>query len=268
MITKRGGKMQAIWDGRVAYAESLGSRGYSPLTIKQRLHFLDMLGDPATCTRSDVERLISTPTKASSRKVYLSVLRSIFTDLQGMGLVGHDPTIGVRLPRVQRTTPRPLTRHQVDTLLEHPRFRMRAWTMLGCFAGLRASEVTQVAANHLVPTDAGFALVVPHGKGAKEAMVPAHQRIVDLLQGVQPFEGPLWDMRPQSLSGAWSTYAHDAGFPGLRFHQCRHYFGTSVLRSTGNLLVTRDLLRHNSVATTEIYAKMMDDSGFQAVAGL
>jgi site-specific recombinase XerC len=41
-----------------------------------------------------------------------------------------------------------------------------------------------------------------------------------------------------------------------------------VLRSTGNLLVTRDLLRHNSVATTEIYAKMMDDSGFQAVAGL
>ena len=41
------------------------------------------------------------------------------------------------------------------------------------------------------------------------------------------------------------------------FHSLRHYFATTMLeKSEGDLLAVRDLMRHSSVATTQIYTQL------------
>jgi len=268
MITSEAGDMTSISGRRVAdfLATNLRERGFSENTIKARCRVVQQLDDVGAATREDIMRVISRPEKVRSRKLYLMHLRQTYAELIEQGVVDHDPTRGIRLPAVPQDRPRPLTQLQVERMMAEPKFRVRAWTTLGCYAGLRASEVARISPQDLIATDHGYALRVL-GKGRKEATIPAHQRVVDLLLSVHPFEGELWPIAPSRLSQVWSKAAADLGMPGLRFHQCRHFFGTQVLRTTGNLLVTRDLMRHNSVATTEVYAKVVDDAGFQAVAG-
>jgi len=241
-------------------------RGFAENTIKARVRVVQQVQDVATATRQDILDIVSRPEKLRSRKLYLMHLRQMYADLIEQGVVNHDPTVGIRFPAIPKDRPRPLSLEQVQRMMVEPKFRVRAWTILGSYAGLRASEVAAISPQDLISTDQGYALKVV-GKGRKEATIPAHQRVVDLLLSVAPFEGALWPIAPSRLSQVWSQAAAELGMPGLRFHQCRHFFGTQVLRSTGNLLVTRDLMRHNSVATTEIYAKLMDDAGYQAVAG-
>lgn len=268
MSTTMGDEMEGPWPGRVAYRKALFSRGYAATTVAQRLQFLDYLGqDPAQVTREDIEEIIAKPGKTSSRKVYLGVMRLVFEDLISLGVVDHNPCLGIKLPRSHRGVPRPLSKVQVEAMLQHERFRIRAWTTLGCYAGLRAMEIVQVEPQHLMGTDHGWVLHVPRGKGSKEGFIPAHQKVVDLLLAVQPFEGQLWPLKSGYMSSLWAEAAAELGLGTLRFHQCRHFFGTSALRASGNLLTTRDLLRHSTVATTEVYAKVADDAGFQAVAG-
>lgn len=268
MSTPNGDEMEASWPGRVAYKRALISRGYAATTVSQRLQFLDYLGaDPVTCTREDIAKIIAKPGKTSSRRTYLQVMRSVFDDLISLGVVEQNPCVGIQLPRSQRGLPRPLTKVQVDSMLNHHRFRIRAWTILGCYAGLRAMEVVQVEPQHLTASDHGWMLHVPLGKGSKEGFIPAHQKVADLLLSVQPFEGRLWPLKSGYMSTLWADAAAELGLGTLRFHQCRHFFGTQALRASGNLLTTRDLMRHSTVATTEIYAKVADDAGFQAVAG-
>jgi len=49
-------------------------------------------------------------------------------------------------------------------------------------------------------------------------------------------------------------YARRAGFPpGLTLHSLRHYRGTQLYEKTGDLVFTREQLRHANLTTTQIY---------------
>lgn len=124
--------------------------GYAPGTVEQRVARLRALPkDPSDCTTADV--LVSLPgdAKPSTKRVYLGALRAAYRDLITLGLVERDPTIGIRIPGVGRKVPRPLTDDQVQVLLAE-RGRERDWTALGCYAGLRASDVVSLYAEDLV----------------------------------------------------------------------------------------------------------------------
>lgn len=247
------------------YEHHVMRMGYAPGTVEQRLARLKALGvPPDQATTADVLASLPGSAKSSTRRVYLGALRAAYRDLITLGLVTHDPTIGIRLPSSGRTMPRPLTDEQVQTLLAE-RGRERDWTVLGCYAGLRASDVAGLYGEDLLTTRSGPALQL-HGKGNVQATVPAHDLVLDVMRR-HPARGPLWRMRPDSVSHKWSVWASDLGVQAT-FHQCRHWFGTNVYRNSGDILVTRDLLRHSSVATTQIYAAVEPDKSFKAVAGL
>lgn len=239
--------------------------GYAPGTIEQRVARLRALGvNPDEATPADVLASLPSGGKASTKRVYLGALRAAYRDLRILGLTDNDPTVGVRLPSSGRTLPRPLTDEQVETLLAQTG-RERDWTVLGCYAGLRASDVAGLYGEDLLTTRSGFALQL-HGKGNVEATVPAHDLVLDVMRR-HPARGPLWRMRPDSVSHRWAVWAADLGVDAT-FHQCRHWFGTNVYRNSGDILVTRDLLRHSSVATTQIYAAVEPEKSYLAVAGL
>ena len=244
--------------------------GYSADTIKQRLGRLQALpvdnyGDTTT---ADVLASLPEGSKPSTRRVYVSSLSAAFRDLITLGFMNRNPAAGIRIPGFHRAQPRPLPMPALQALLAAEPCRQQEWTILGAFAGLRAGEVADVYAADLVPYGAGWGLQVV-GKGSKPAVIPAHPKVVELMQAHSNQRGPLWRLTSNTLSTLWAGWA--AGITGdtYQFHQLRHRFATSIYQQSGqDLITTRNLLRHNSVVSTQIYADVESDRELQAVAGL
>jgi integrase len=250
------------------YRGTLTAQGYSASAIYQRVRLLKALGvSPSEATRDHVLAVMDRATKASSRRVYLNMLRATFSDLRDLGLVNHDPTVGLKTPTPPRGRPHPLNSREVDALLGMTG-REREWTLFGLRAGLRAHEVVQVRPCHLEWSDQGWSLRIPNGKGSLDATVPAHPQIVEMLEPIRESDAVLWPIRASHMSSAWRVAAESVGVTGRRFHDLRHTFASTVYRHTGDLLVTRDLLRHASVQTTQVYAMSDELRAFDAVAGL
>jgi len=240
--------------------------GYAAGTIEQRCNRLAALPvSPDVATQADVMASIAGRTSPATKRVYVSTLHAAYRDLIMLGVCGHDPTIGIRLPSRGRTQPRPLSDEQLELLMAN-HCPERAWTILGAYAGFRASEVVNLFAEDLVKTNYGYAVEVM-GKGNVRGLVPAHPLVVELFErGAQ--RGALWRMRPDAMSTRWSAWASELGLPGLRFHQCRHTYGTRLYRQTQDILTTSKLMRHNNINTTTVYTQLADDSGYAAVANL
>lgn len=258
----------ATCDKVATYAAWLTSQGYDPETINNKIRLLHRLPQIDQVTGADILALISVPTKNSSRRVYLNNLRQAFHDMKLLGLVGDDPTAGLRTPPVQRGKPRPIPPHQLALLLTM-RERERAWTILGWRAGLRAIEVTRVQRDHLEEGLHGWQLRIPRGKNNKDATIPAHPQVVEALQQQADTGEPIWGYHSRYISRKWREHAEKVGVHGRRFHDLRHTFATNAYKASGNdLLVTKELCRHTSVQSTQVYAGIEDDRVFEVVAGL
>jgi len=256
-------------DEIATYAAWLISQGYERETVNAKVRMLRRLPQPLTDVgEDDVLALLAQATKNSSKRVYLNNLRLAFRDLLHMGLVAEDPTAGLRTPPVARGKPRPIPPAEVARLLSM-RERERGWTTLGLRAGLRAVEVTRVEAHHLERGVHGWQLRVPNGKGSKDATIPAHPDVVSLLTNQPPTDGPLWPFHSRYISSKWREHAERVGVTGRRFHDLRHTFATQAYQASGqDLLLTRDLCRHSTVQSTQIYAGVDDERPFAVVAGL
>ena len=51
-------------------------------------------------------------------------------------------------------------------------------------------------------------------------------------------------------------------------HRCRHAYGTALLASGANLRVVQELMRHESVTSTQMYTRVTDDERRRAVERL
>lgn len=244
--------------------------GYAPGTIEQRQRRLEALPvPPEIATRDDVLASLPVKAKPSTKRVYVSALAAAYRDLITLGLVDHNPALGVRIQGFHRGVPRPLPPSLVAQLLAEPRSKEQAWTMLGLYSGFRASDTAALYREDLVETEFGWALSVT-GKGGVEALVPAHDKVVDMIRSWPGLaRGPLWRTTASSVSTLWAAWVFGLTGDKYRYHQCRHTFATRVYESTGrDLMVTRDLMRHASVATTQVYTQVSVDDGYRAVAGL
>jgi len=259
----------ATCDTIATYGQWLAAQGFDEETINNKVRLLSRLPQPLTeVTQDDVLELLAHARKNSTRRVYLNNLRLAFRDMRLMGLLEDDPTVGLRTPPPQPGRPQPLPPHEV-ALLMTMRERERGWTILGLRAGLRAIEVVRLERKHLQQGIHGWQLRVPRGKNDKDATIPAHPQVVELMTSLPNTDGPIWDFHSRYISRKWKEHAEKVGVHGRRFHQLRHTFATNAYKASGqDLLLTRDLLRHSSVQSTQIYAGIEDDRPFAVVAGL
>ncbi|XP_023212901.1 uncharacterized protein LOC111615701 [Centruroides sculpturatus] len=138
----------------------------------------------------------------------------------------------------------------------HP--HLRAWLTLGVFAGLRAHEAAKLRGEDF----SGDTLFVC-GKGGQQAFLPVHDRIA-ALTATYPTTGPWFPGRwegttigPNSVSAATTKLLRSLGIEGS-FHRCRHTFGSSLLRQGASLRTVQELMRHESVTSTQIYTQVSD----------
>lgn len=254
-----------------AIAHYRAAQGHSPNTAKLDAWMLRAIGvPPQEATLMDLERVVMRNKNKGSRSTYCARLRSCFVALRKLGLIDNTADEGLPHLRAAQTLPRPLTDDQVTRLLANLKGPHLDIFRLGILAGTRSMEVCAMKGSDLSEGLHGPELLL-HGKGGKEETVPAHPRVVEIVESYETM-GRLFTRwgTPLALSHAMGTAMRRAlDGEDVHYHQCRHTFGTRLLTASGHdVLLTSKLLRHASLNTTMIYVKVADERPRFAVNAL
>ena len=139
--------------------------------------------------------------------------------------------------------------------------------LLATYAGLRVHEVAKFSGSDI---DWDNMSMVVEGKGGKTAYLPVHPAIAAEASRF-PVQGPWFPayghkgtVSAKAVSKAIKSAMTRAGVTG-KPHMLRHYYASAMLRNGANLRVVQQLMRHESVATTQIYTLVTSDEMRKAV---
>jgi integrase/recombinase XerD len=252
--------------------EFLDRRGVDPIVADGPLlaEFISELADGHDGRR---------PVAATTLQRKVACLRSFYRHLRREALLDSDPTSDLRPPRSRVRLPRVLSRDQVNSLLAQPKgtgnaaLRDRALleTMYAC--GLRASEAITLKLSEL-DTDAG--VLIAHGKGSKERLVPIGSKALESLRvylkrgrpalvGIRDEPHVFLNLRGQQLSrqGLYKIVQRHARAAGLDSrmspHTLRHTFATHLLAGGCDLRSLQEMLGHADIGTTQIYTHLSSE---------
>lgn len=179
-------------------------------------------------------------------------------------------------PKVHRALPAVLSIAQVDRLLDAIDVstplgvRDRALFELVYSCGLRISEASGLLVSNLHLEER---LLVVHGKGDKERMIPfgevAREKLEDYLMNVRPLlvNGKTvaevfvnYRGEPMSRKGIWKRFKELEVMSGVnaKVHTLRHSFATHLLAGGADLRTVQELLGHSDLSTTTIYTHVED----------
>lgn len=207
----------------------------------------------------------------------ISALRALGSYLVRQNFWQENHAMMLDRPKASRSLPKVLTVEQVDKFLdsidvtEPLGIRDRALFELIYSCGLRISEAAGLKVENLHLKER---LLIVHGKGDKERMVPfgvsARDKLEQYLTEVRPllvknkvvaevfvnYKG-----EPMSRKGIWKNFKAIEVKSGLhaKVHTLRHSFATHLLAGGMDLRSVQELLGHSDLATTTIYTHV-DDS--------
>lgn len=247
------------------------ARSMRPVTISERVRVVRKLEEDTGTAAHQVTAdqvtvwLASGPWSASSRNTYYGYLRSWFEWLQRQDVRTDNPMVKIGTPRRPRTQPRPVHDKHLHQLLSVPmRRKTRAMILLAALQGLRVHEIAKFRGQDL---DLIAGTLHVEGKGGAVYDLPLHPMIAELAE-TMPRTGwwfptnsraanPNGHVRSTSVSDVMGGAMRRAGVPGTP-HALRHWFGTTLVDSGVDLRTTQELMRHASLATTQIYTRVSD----------
>lgn len=233
------------------------------LTVRSFLGFLERQGYAA---------------RTIARK--LSAVRSFFRFLHLEDRVPANPARGVRGPRREQRLPGHLTRNSVQAVYDVAEVRAAENDLKGTRdlvilellygSGLRLAELAAMDVADLDPVSERARV---RGKGSKERVAPVTGAALRAFRRYEPRRreavagsgartpallvngrgGRLSRRSIQRVVRGMLQRAAEAA-PGLSVHSLRHSFATHLLDRGADLMAVKELLGHESLSTTRIYA--------------
>jgi integrase len=265
-----------------AYLAELKLRGCTAMTLKNRRNSLHRLGRQLPCPLLDASPDVLldwqhshlTGLAASTRSSMTSLARVFYRWAVRRGHLAVDPTPDLVRPRVPRYLPRPIGEDDLREAIESAPERVRPWLVLAAYAGLRAAEIAALRREDVCDTVRPPVLIVRHGKGDRDRVVPLSPAVIDLLPGL-PRRGWLFPRRdgtaghvkPHTVSHLVARHLHELGLPST-CHALRHRFGSQVYALSGDIRVAQELLGHQRLETTAVYTAWHGQAAHEAVQQL
>lgn len=259
-------------------------RAYSVATVKEYDFALSKFGefvekegrilDWDTITEGDIREwmvdLMDKGSAASTVNTWLSALRSFYKFLLRRNLVHHDPMRRIEGPKRKKALPYFIKETEMDRLLDEVNFPdnyegRRDHLILQTFysTGIRLSELCGLNVEDM---DLSNRTMKVTGKRNKQRIIPLGQELLDEVAAFLP-------IRPQNTEDD-ALFLSKKGkrmtrpmiqrivrqYLGLVTtmkkrspHVLRHSFATAMLNHGAEIGVVKELLGHESIATTEIY---------------
>ena len=227
----------------------------------------------ADLIRDWMERLMDRGNNASTINKKLSALRSFFRFALKRRLVERDPAHAVTGPKKSKPLPQFLREGEMDHLLDgiewgddFKEVRARTLLILLYETGLRRSELAGLNDGDI---DFGVCQLKVTGKRNKQRIVPFGAELAEALKGYMDVRNEQLRLDGDALflndkghrMTGQQVYAivrkHLTGATSLKKrspHVLRHTFATAMLNNGAGLESIKNLLGHESVSTTEIYA--------------
>ncbi|MGE0085949.1 MAG: tyrosine-type recombinase/integrase [Desulfococcaceae bacterium] len=190
---------------------------------------------------------------------YLRHLKSAFRHAHERGLLVHQ----LRFPRPLRemTDIRYLTKEEMTRLfsvIDDAEFH--DFCHLSACTGLRSGELIRLRKSD-IDNPAGFIRVSSQQKNRTESRIPIGTKAREILCRVLSQSGDrLFRFGSVSLvSHKFKAYARKAGLEKIRFHDLRHTFASHHAMSGTDIYTLQKLMRHRSLVSTLIYAKLSPD---------
>ena len=261
-------------------------RGYSPLTVEtyrvdlihfeQFCHQLDAGVDWGTVDSDLIRRWVARRMVEGigprTVKRSLSALRSFYRYLLRLGVVEKDPTQLVANPKVGKTLPTFVKQSEMDRLLDGITYPqtfegMRDHLILLTFytTGVRASELVGLNVEDL---DLSCGELKVTGKRNKQRIIPFGEELIHDMKAYLKEMNQLFGLTSGALfvdmRGLRMSTEHVREVVKFYLsmvttqkkktpHVLRHTFATVMLNNGADLGAVKELLGHESLATTEIY---------------
>lgn len=201
----------------------------------------------------------------ATKRQRTSAIRSLFAWALDEHLIEWNPAAGLKLPRARGGEERvsyPMS-VLVRLVTRQDNLRDQCALQLLCRMGLRKDELRMVRVGEI---DLARNLLVVHGKGGKDAVLPLEfpslNRDLELhVRERHPDEYLLYPrshrrrpMDSSSIHRWFKRCLEVAELPStILMHELRHSAADHLWRESGNLVLAQELLRHESVATTQVY---------------
>jgi integrase/recombinase XerC len=246
------------------FGEYQRRKNLSPSTIRhRRLRLKALQGwldkDILDATHSDLEKWLDHFDIAPQTKyTYTSYIAAFYRWAHKQRLVKSDPSEDLIRPKLPKRVPRPWDEEGIGHALTEADDRMACWLLLAHFAGARVKEMAELRVED-IHRDQNVILL--HGKGDKERLVPLHPLLLDaLLRYGLPRAGYVFrrldgkPLLPTTISKYVGRFTRAHGVDATA-HQGRHAFATNAYRASGGeIRMVQDLMGHASPASTAIYA--------------
>jgi len=244
-----------------SYLRESSLRGHRPATIQLRRKVLGNLkrtvGPLLQATDQQLIDWYSAYERKSpaTRVSYGQCVKGFYRWAVDRELIERDPSRVLPVPRHHRGGPRPMpVRDLVLCMQQAPDQRMRAWIVLGAFAGLRAGEIARLRREHISDRTHPLIVQVRNGKGGKDRDVVVPPIVMDALGPFLHRRGRLFEVVAATVTMYMSDFFKSLGMP-YTCHTLRHTFATGLLEVSGDLRMVQVQCGHASPVTTAGYAK-------------
>jgi len=211
--------------------------------------------------------------QTAARKI--AAIRSFFKHLVNTGVIKQSPAQVLKTPKLDKKLPTFLTIAEVEKLMRAPDpntfhgARDRAILELLYSAGLRTFELVGL---DLVDLDVARMEIRTRGKGDKERINPVGRIAIESilrylhLRNSHPDHAKMqskalflnfrgYRLTTRSIRRMLAEYVALSGLPiSVTPHTLRHSFATHLLQRGADLRTVQELLGHENISTTQIYA--------------
>ncbi len=282
----------------VSFVGTMRSKQQSPLTINEYVDDVEMFGrflSGDTNARnvqyfpklrdasvSDIRRFIinelmgARKLAASTVRRKISALRAFYQHLSDLDLRADNPTARLQLPKLPKRIPKAIAGADVSKLLatslagrsDVQRARDAAMLEVLYASGIRRAELVGL---NVADVDLDNRRMRVIGKGNKERLVIINHTAVDAMRrylAVRPSSADsafFLSRRKRRLSVRqfWEIFRDIAAVSKIGGHASphtlRHSFATHLLQNGADIMTIKELLGHESLASTQIYMKATID---------
>lgn len=203
---------------------------------------------------------------------YLRCLKAAFNVAVEEGIMPTNPMLALDRSHLKGATYERefLSVEEVKKLIDTPCRRpdIKGAFLFSCFCGLRISDVRSLQWKHVVTTGEKMYLKITQFKTRRPLTIPLSRQAIKWMPERADAGEDDYIFPPLSKNmTVLDDWAKEAGIKKhVTFHVSRHTFATMELTMGADIYTTSKLLGHTSVATTQIYAKVINSKKEEAVS--